>query len=244
MSYYLTDNIVIEDEQMFHINKNGDKNKIKKYNWHHILKEYGWEKIPKKWIQKLNKQSELYEKNSLYGVLDCEHDGDCFFHCISTSLNEKNNYLTQYDSSDIRKMLSESITDDQFETLLSTYKIMMDAGDFDEDWDPYRINSKEEFQGELLECGHNYWGDHLLMQLLINLLEVNIFILTSNSEMNEYSVYNTLNEYNKNHDSICLLYEDGCHFKLIGYYDGNRMISHFKDNNLPLEIKKIYGILR
>ena len=243
MGYYLTDNIIIKDDKMYHI-INDDKKSIKKYNWHHILREYGWEKMPKKWIQKLNKNSITYEKNSLYGVLDCEHDGDCFFHCISASLNEKNNYLTQYDSSDIRQMLSESITDEQYETLITTYKIMVDANDFYEDWDPYKINNKEDFQRELLKCGHNYWGDHLLMQLLINLLKINIFILSSNSELNDYSIYNTLSDYNNNYDSICLLYENECHFKLIGYYNGNRMISYFKDVDLPYEIKKIYGILR
>jgi len=243
MSYYLTDNIIIENDIMYHI-INDEKRIIKKYNWHHILSEYGWGKMPKKWIQKLNKNSITHEKNSLYGVLDCEHDGDCFFHCISASLNEKNNYLTQYDSSDIRKMLSESITDEQYETLITTYKIMVDANDFYEDWDPYKINNKEDFKKELLECGHNYWGDHLLMQLLINLLKINIFILSSNSELNDYSIYNTLNEYDKNYDSMCLLYENECHFKLMGYYDGNRMISYFKDIDLPFEIKKIYGILR
>ena len=40
---------------------------IKKYNWHRILDEYGWEKLPKKWISKLIKYSETYEKNSQYG---------------------------------------------------------------------------------------------------------------------------------------------------------------------------------
>ena len=48
--------------------------------------------------------------------------------------------------------------------------------------DPYKINNKEDFQKELLKCGHNYCINHLLMQLLINLLKVNIFILSSNSE--------------------------------------------------------------
>ena len=32
-------------------------------------------------------------------------------------------------------MLSESITDEQYETLITTYKIMFDANDFYEDWD-------------------------------------------------------------------------------------------------------------
>jgi len=244
MSYYLTDKIYINDSKMYYEDGDQNQKEVKKYNWHRILNEYGWEKLPKKWISKLNKYSETSGKNSQYGLLDCEHDGDCFFHCISSSLNEKYNYTTIYDSNDIRELISDSITDDQFETLLTTYRIMKDANDFDECWDPYKIETKEDFQRELVESGHNYWGDYLLLQILISLLEVNIFILTSNSESNEYSIYNTLNEYNYDYDTICLLYEDECHFKLIGYFDGDRMISYFTNKTLPIEIKKLYNILR
>lgn len=243
MSYYLTDTIYLTDNKMYYDDM-GSRKEIKKYNWHTILNEYGWEKLPKKWISKLNKYRETYEKNSCYGLLDCEHDGDCFFHCIASSLNEKHKYNTLYDSTDIRELLSDSITDDQFTTLITTYKIMKDADDFDECWDPYAIENKSDFQKELLESGHNYWGDHLLLQILISVLEVNIFILNSNSESNEYSIYNTLNEYNYDYDTICLLYEDECHFKLIGYFDGDRMISYFTNKTLPLEIQKLYNILR
>jgi len=229
---------------MYYEDEDKIQNEIKKHNWHRILNEYGWEKMPKKWISKLNKYSEICEKNSLYGLLDCEQDGDCFFHCISSSLNEKHNYTTTYDSNDIRELLSDSVTDDQYETLLTTYKIMKDADDFDECWDPYKIETKKDFQNELLKSGHNYWGDHLLLQILISILKVNIFILNSNSESNEYSIYNTLNEYNYDYDTICLLYEDDCHFKLIGYFDGNRMVSYFTNETLPIEMKKMYHILR
>ena len=58
--------------------------------------------------------------------------------------------------------------------------------------------------------------------------------------MNDYSIYNILNDYNKNFDSICLLYENECHFKINRYYNGNRMISYFKDVDLPFEIKNIW----
>ena len=26
---------------------------IKSHNWHHLLSEYGWEKLPKQWIKKI-----------------------------------------------------------------------------------------------------------------------------------------------------------------------------------------------
>ena len=82
----------------------------------------------------------------------------------------------------------------------------------------------------------------MIMQLLINVLQVNIFILNSNSEMNDYSIYNTLNEYNMNYDTICLIYEDECHFKLIGYFNGDKIISYFDHNTIPHELKTLYNL--
>ena len=241
-NFYLTDNIFLNDKKMFY--KDKTVKQVKNYNWHKILREYGWEKLPKKWINKLNKYRIKHEKNSQYGILDCEHDGNCFFHCISHAMNEKNNYETNYDSNDIRQILSDSITVEQYEMMIEYYKAMKDANDFDEEWDPYEIESIEDFKIQLIESGHNYWGDYMIMQLLINVLQVNIFILNSNSEMNDYSIYNTLNEYNMNYDTICLVYEDECHFKLVGHFNGDMMVSYFTNKNIPIELSKMYGILR
>ena len=87
MKYYLTDSIFIENEKMYSKKKNSFK-KINRNNWHHILKEYGWSKIPLPWIKQLNKLSSSVLKNCGYGVLDCESDGNCFFQCIANALNE------------------------------------------------------------------------------------------------------------------------------------------------------------
>ena len=38
---------------------------VKKHNWHRILKEYGWEKLHKQWIRKLNSYLEKPINNSL-----------------------------------------------------------------------------------------------------------------------------------------------------------------------------------
>ena len=80
--YFLTDNIRITKRGMEYINNNNFK-LITKRNWHKILNEYGWEKIPKKWIINLNKLSKIHEKNSLYGIMDVNITGNCFFECIA-----------------------------------------------------------------------------------------------------------------------------------------------------------------
>ena len=73
---------------------------------------------------------------------------------------------------------------------------MKDANDFDEGWDPYSIQDIDEFKRELRQSGNNYWGDYLLLNTIIKLLRLNIFILNSNDDIKDYSIYNTLNDYN------------------------------------------------
>ena len=246
MEYYITDNIRLKNDTMeYRELRNSDKDKFKpilKRNWHYILNEYGWGKIHKKWITKLNKLSIQKEKNSLYGEFDCDSDGNCFFQCIALALNERDrNTDNYYNSDDIRQMISDNLTEEQYDMIINYYRIMKDADDFSEDWDPYSIQSIEDFKEKLNTSGHEYWGDYLLFQILINHLELNIFILNCNTFLNDYSTYNTLNEYNPNYGSIFLIYEEGCHFKLLGYFN-NKMISYFSDQTIPIELRKLYNL--
>ena len=237
-AYYLTDNIRLYNDKMEY-KKDDIYLPIKKYNWHHILNEYGWEKIHKPWITKLNQLSVKKEKNSRFGILDCESDGDCFFHCIANSLNERDiNTDNYYISDDIRKLISDNISQDQFNLMITTYRIMKDADDFSEGWDPYEVSTLEDFKNTLNTSGHSYWGDFMLLQVLSEILKVNIYILNTNEYQNEYNVYHTMCEYKRDYDNIFLLLENSCHFKLIGYFD-DKMITYFRSDEIPIELKKL-----
>jgi hypothetical protein len=236
--YYLTDNIRLYNDKMEY-KKDDIFLPVKKYNWHHILNEYGWEKIHKPWIMKLNQLSVTKEKNSRFGMLDCESDGDCFFHCIANSLNERDiNTDNYYISDDIRKLISDNITHEQFNLMITTYRIMKDADDFSEKWDPYEIDTLEDFKNTLNTSGHSYWGDFMLLQVLSEILKVNIYILNTNEYQNEYNVYHTMCEYKRDYDNIFLLLENDCHFKLVGYFD-EKMITYFRSDDIPIELKKL-----
>ena len=144
---YVTDSIYLKDKKTFYKEKDKEK-EVKDHNWHHIMKTCGWSKINKKWITILNKESVIKRNNSPFGILDCESDGNCFFHCIANALNEKNLFsqLNYYDQNDIRELVAESITQGKYEELINYYKIMKDADDFDEEWDPYMIKSLDDFK--------------------------------------------------------------------------------------------------
>ena len=66
---YLTDKLFLFQDKLYYEN-NGVKKEIKNHNWQHYLKDYGWEKLHKNWIKKLNSYLEKPTNNSLYGSLD------------------------------------------------------------------------------------------------------------------------------------------------------------------------------
>ena len=242
---YLTESIFLKDEITYY--KDNDKiKKIKDNNWHHILSDCGWSKIHKRWITLLNKESIVKQKNSLYGILDCESDGNCFYHCIANAMNEKELYSPEnyYDQNDIRNVLSNSITEEKFKELIEYYKIMKDADDFEEEWDPYEIETLEDFREELRKSGHNYWGDWFLLDILCKELKLNIFILNTDTINNQYNLYNTMIEYKSEYNSIFLVYENQSHFQLIGYFNGDKIISYFTEKQIPEALKKICKIIR
>jgi len=240
-TYYYTEDLRLRDD-ILEYKRDKIFIPIKKHNWHYILNEYGWEKINKQWVILFNKHSDNKEKNSRYGMIDCERDGDCFFHCIANALNERDiNIGNYYVSSDIRKIISDNITNEQYDFMIYTYRIMKDADDFSEGWDPYEINSLDDFKKMIETPGNIYWGDYMLLHLLSEILRINIYILNANEYDNNYSIYNTMCETKRDYDNIFLILENDCHFKLLSYFN-NKMISYFKNDEIPNELNNLFKL--
>lgn len=240
MIHYLHDSILYDTEKNITYLNNKRKTKININNWHNYLDIIGWNKLSLGFIKFLNRNSEKRYKNSPYGIIDCGGDGDCLFHCISYALSSE--LIEYFDFRDIRDKIAESIDDNIFKDIIETYKILQDSEDFDEGWDPHEIKCKEEFQDIIKEGGNNYWGDHILFQLIIRALKLNILLLRTNNMNEDFGIYPTYQEYNPSQKTIILLYEDNIHFKLIGFFK-NKMITLFKDEDIPIEIKRIYSII-
>lgn len=242
--FYFTDTIYLHDDKLYY-EENDIIKAVKKHNWHKILNEYGWEKLNPKWIKKLNSLSEHIYNNALYGALDCGGDGDCLFHCLSQALKSKNylNLDVECEVCDLRKLVCDNIDYDKYLEIISIYKILKDSDDFDEDWDPYEIDF-DEFKEMLLEGGNKYWGDNIVLNILKEKLDVNIIILNSNSIQNNYEYYPLLYDYDENLNTIILLYEDNIHFKLVGNFKDNNMLTYFDNNTIPNEILKLINYLR
>ena len=236
MRIYINENIYIENK-IYYYEEGENTIKINERNWHNYLSDYGWEKINKKWIVKLNKLTNVKKKNSQFGVLDCGGDGDCLFHCISYAINEYNETETEK----LRKELSEYITEDKYKNIIEIYRILKITDEFQEDWNP-EDTSYEDFKVILKEGGNNYWGDFLILELLKEFININIIILYSNDITNTYYNYPMMDVYDNKKETVILLYENEIHFKLVGYFSGNMMITKFNSNNIPLEIMKMIKI--
>lgn len=227
MEYYITDNIYIKSNNMFIIND--DKHiKINKYNWHYYLNYIGWEKLNREWIISINKLSKIKEKNSRFGIYKVPGDGDCFFHCLAYALNEKTGYC-EYNSNDIRILISNGIDENMYKESIRYYKIMKEYGDFNHEWDPEDIHNIHDYRNIISTSGHMYWLDHILLSHVTKIFNINLLILEN------LSIYNTLIDFDSNKPTIILLYED-LHFNLLGYFK-DMMNTYFYE--LPIEIHKI-----
>ena len=133
---------------------------------------------------------------------------------------------------DIRKYAAKGITDDNFRTILENYKCEDDFIGF---WDPELIETKEDLQTIITTEGDTLWGDHILLQLLQEQLEFNVIILTS-----EINIQYLANDIDKYENTMIIYYSDGCHFQLIGYFDGHLMKTLFKKDELPKTLLDLY----
>ena len=233
--HYLTPELYIKDNKTYY-----EGYEIKRNNWHRYLSEIGWGKLHKQWISQLNKLNKHYYKNnSLFGSLECGNDGDCLFHCIAYAINSIESNM--YDSKDIRKIVADSVTSDEYDNIITCYRSMKDLDDFDEGWDPYDINSLDRFKDILKTSGHSYWCDHLILQLVMKTFTINLLILSQNEFTDYYKPYLLANNYDCTKHTIIILHENDSHFKLIGYFQGTMKL-YFTNDTIPCEIKALFNL--
>lgn len=220
MEIYITPTIIYKNNSLYS-KKNKYYIKINKKNWLKYLSSYGWTKIDENWDLMLSEDDD----ECYFSILECGGNGDCLFHAIAEGVN--NNYNPDnflYTSPDLRELVSSKITESNFLIILESYKLIDD----NLDWDPENISNIKELQNEIIKEGNNFWGDHIILQLLEEALNINIIIL---SYFNT-NIYNTFSEFNQKRKTLFLYYIDDIHFQLIGYFN-NIMITLFDFEDIP-----------
>ena len=232
---YITPNIIIRNNKTYYLD---DKEiKITKRNWSKYLEEYGWQCIDEEWNNRLMPK----KKFSPFGLLDCGGEGDCFFLCISEAMKEHGE--PGMDVENLRNLVAYEINKDNFDIILETYKLEKEMGEFDGLWDPFEIKNIEDLREQIRTPGDNFWGDHILLQLLEKALNINLIILTTEDlmyEENNYKIQPRGSQLNPDYLTIIVSYCFSSHFQLVGYYDGNIMKTRFFFNEIPREIMEIY----
>jgi hypothetical protein len=229
--YYISDDIYYDfGLESFYKEKEteGENNllikKITNSNFKKEFIDYGWEELDFLW------NIELGDK---FMLLDCGSNGDCLFHCLAEALNLDNIYRGDvsnlYDVEILREKASHEILDTNFEFILQNYKIEKIENEFQGDWDPYVIDSKEQLCQELCKTGNNFWGDHIIIQLLSQSLKKNIIVLNADEDFEQLSLNRIETMGSKG--NIMLYFENSCHFKLIGKFNGKKITTVF--NSVP-----------
>jgi len=233
---YITSCLFYKDNKLYNESDDGKIIKINAKNWHKYLLDYGWTKLDWGWKRRLKH----LDKNFRYGLLDCGSNGDCLFHVIAEGLNNIKTGECNYDVQTLRNLAAEQITVDNYEIILESYRLEEEDGEFLGDWNPQSIRNKEDLRLELCKSGDNFWGDHIVLQLLQNILKINIIILNSCDNEHKYKIHPTATDLNIYEKTIILYYLDGLHFQLVGYYNKNEMKTCFKRNEIPNELLYIY----
>jgi hypothetical protein len=226
------------NEDLFYINKSiykiieDNEIIINRRNWFNLLKDYGWTKLKLLWRNKLN--------SKFFALLECGSDGDCLFHVISEALNMEliyNYEVPKFGIKDIRELVSSEITETNFSIILESYKAEVECDEFFGDWDPNKINSIEELKNEIKTLGNNFWGDHILMQLLSTKLKINFIILDGETE-SASSMGDDL-KYDK---TMLIYYSENLHFQLIGYFNGCIIQTVFETKQIPIGLLNLYSL--
>lgn len=238
MEIYLTSNLFLKDKQLYY--EEDRVVKLNRNNWHNYLSEYDYEKLNLGWKKRLKSK---ISKNSLWGLKDCGAEGDCLFLCIEEALLDFHRMEDDsFSVENLRRLAASQITDDNFNIILETYKAEVECDEFEGMWNPYSIKTPKQLKREIEKCGNSFWGDHIIIQLLSEALEINFIILNDENELaqHEFRLQRIGMNFKKERKTIVLSYYSNVHYQLVGYFNGCYMQTCFKFEEIPPELLDIY----
>ena len=224
--------IFIKDKKIYYKKNSKDELKLITLEiWKNCLKKQGWEDFPNNWNTIIDFKR--------FAVKENYAQGDCLFLAISYGLNIYNQ-LKNFSNEklvvkSLRKLVADYINDDNFEEILNMYKIEKNNKELSGNWNPNNIKNLTQFKNIIKKNG-NFWGDNLVLSILSNKLKINFLILNDDTS-NIYRLGENIKEYEK---TMILFYEQNIHFKVVGYFNNNKIITVFNKDKLPNSIYRLY----
>lgn len=196
-----------------------------------MKEKFIWEFLDEEW-------SDLLLSNN-FMKKDCPKDGNCQFSSLSNSLKK----TTGISPRKLRKLVSDYIIklpDIKFKTILESYKLEQENGDFYGNWNPESVKTKRQFAKEVKKMGFNFEGDYVTLSLLNSILKIDFIIFNQNN----HTI--TKIENDKAKDIILLnfiQYDNTGHYKSIGLKlkDEKYPITIFQKNDLPKELSLLFN---
>jgi len=237
---YISDDLGLKNHRLHYINNDNDKlTRIQSGNINKYLDNTIWTELDEEWNEYLLSVSD--RKFSPYLLADCGGDGDCLFYCISEALHNifqfpENMCDESYSVSNLRKLAANQINKDNFELIMETYKTEYEENELGDNWNPFDIKNIDELKEHMIQDGFHFMGDHIIIQLLQNALDMNIIVFNnyifSENDNNISSLGQDINSYTK---TIMLYYLDSIHFQLVGFFNGKTIQTVFYDD-IPKEV--------
>lgn len=193
-----------------------------------MKEKFIWEFLDEKWSDILLSDN--------FMIKDCPRDGNCQFSSLSHALND----ISQRK---LRKLVSEYIMrlpDIKFKSILESYKLEQENGDFYGNWNPQTVKTKRQFANEIKKSGFNFEGDYVTLSLLSSILKTDFIIFNEN----DYIITKIESEHSK---QIILLsfmqYNNTGHYKTIGIKTKGEKnpITVFKKTDLPKELALLFN---
>lgn len=184
-----------------------------------------WKSLDKDWQDKLLSNKFL--------IKDCVGDGNCQFRSIETALTN-GGFKTSHKN--LRNLIARYINNipmEEFATILRSYQLEQQFGEFRGNWDPRSINTKRDFIKEIKKQGFNFEGDNITLSLLSKACKIDFIIFDDT-----YNIIDISNPDELNSKIIILYYlkNDG-HYNTIGYRKKNKIVTLFRRKHLPKELE-------
>lgn len=209
--------------------KESNESKINKKELKQLEKKlnamFFWKSLDKDWQDKLLSNKFL--------IKDCVGDGNCQFRSIETALTN-GGFKTSHKN--LRNLIARYINNipmEEFSTILKSYQLEQQFGEFRGKWNPLSINTKRDFIKEIKKQGFNFEGDNITLSLLSKACKIDFIIFDDT-----YNIIDISNPDELNSKIIILYYlKDAGHYNTIGYRKKEKIITLFKRKHLPKELE-------